>query len=243
MTIATKQPWLNVSDLTYYRGDRLILNNIALSLTEGELVLLTGQNGSGKTTLLRILAGLLPVNHARFEQGGKVRSWQQSKGYLRDQVCYLHQQPYLFDATVFENIAYGLKRKGLSRQTVDARVAEVLELIDLKHLAQRKSHALSGGEKQRVAIARAWVLSPRLVLLDEPVANLDKRSRQQCQQLINQLQEHNIGAILTSHDPQFGELNLTRHIHLYEGEIVHKQRPEKDDNIIDFMKDGKAILR
>lgn len=243
MTIVHKQPWLNVSDLTFYRGERLILNNAALSLTEGELVLLTGHNGSGKTTLLRILAGLLPAHHACFEQGGKVRSWQQSKGYLRDQVCYLHQQPYLFDTTVFENIAYGLKRKGLSRQTVDARVAEILELIDLKHLAQRKSHELSGGEKQRVAIARAWVLSPRLVLLDEPVANLDKRSRQQCQQLINQLQEHNIGAIFTSHDPQHGELNLTRHIHLYEGEIIHKQRPEKDGNIIDFMKDGKAILR
>jgi len=238
VTQKQKSPWLKISELSFSRDTRVILDKIDLSLSEGELVLLTGHNGSGKTTLLRILAGLLPAQQAQLIYGGKVRSWQKSKGYLRDQVCYLHQTPYLFDSTVFDNIAYGLKRRGLNRHSIDARVAEILELIDLKHLAQRKSHELSGGEKQRVAIARAWVLAPRLILLDEPIANLDKRSRQQCQQLINQMQEHNIGVMLTSHDPQHGELNLTRHIHLYEGKITPKIGPEKGDNIIDFMKDG-----
>jgi len=232
------QPWLRISDLKFSRDERIILNGVDLSLTEGELVLLTGQNGSGKTTLLRILAGLLPAQQANLEYSSKVRSWKQSRGYLRDQVCYLHQTPYLFDTSVFENIAYGLKRRGLNRQSVEARVAEILELIDIKHLAHRKSYELSGGEKQRVAIARAWVLSPRLVLLDEPTANLDKRSRQQCQQLINQMQAHNIGVILTSHDPQQGEFKFTRHIHLYDGRVTPKKGVEKDDNIIDFVKDG-----
>ncbi len=233
-----KQPWLNISNLVFSRGNRPILNGINLNLTEGELVLLTGQNGSGKTTLLRILAGLLPAQQIHLEYAGKAHNWKQSRGYLRDQVCYLHQTPYLFDTSVFENIAYGLKRRGLNRQSVEERVAEILELIDIKHLAQRKSHELSGGEKQRVAIARAWVLSPRLVLLDEPIANLDKRSRQQCQKLINQMQSQNIGVILTSHDPQQGELKFTRHIHLYDGKITPKKGDEKDDNIIDFVKDG-----
>lgn len=238
MTLQHIQPWLSVSNLSFQRGSRTILDNINLDLAEGELVLLTGHNGSGKTTLLRILAGLLAITEGQFEYGGKTRNWSKSTGFLRDQICYLHQTPYLFDATVFDNIAYGLKRRGLNRDSVEARVAEVIELIDIQHLAQRRSHELSGGEKQRVAIARAWVLTPRLILLDEPIANLDKRSRQQCQKLINQMQEHNIGVMLTSHDPQQGELNLTRHIHLYKGKISLKSEPEKGDNIIDFIKDG-----
>ncbi len=158
---------------------------------------------------------------------GLQQSWKLSRRLLRQQICYLHQQPYLFDGSVADNIAYGLKRRGLNRVEIESRVVEALQLISLEHLADRNGRALSGGERQRVAIARAWALSPRLMLLDEPIAGLDKRARRQCHQLINRLHEQQIGVILTSHDPQHGELNFNRHIHLYAGELTEKSGKEK----------------
>jgi len=216
------RPWLKLQQLTFNRGERTILRNISLDFRAGELTLLTGQNGSGKTTLLRILAGLLKPRQVGFEIAGRQRNWRRSYRYLREQICYLHQHPYLFDCSVYDNIAYGLKRKKLGRQATAAKVAEALELISLEHLAERNCHELSGGEKQRVAIARAWALSPRLMLLDEPVSNLDKHSRRICYALINQLQRQQIGVVYTSHEPQTGKLDLSRHIHLYEGELSTK---------------------
>ena len=214
--------WLSVDQLHFRRGERVILHNIGLQFRPGELTLLTGHNGSGKTTLFRILAGLEKPQAARLGIAGQEYSWSRCYRQLRSQICYLHQHPYLFDCSVFDNIAYGLKRKGLRHGEVQKKVAEALELIGLTHLAQRHSSELSGGEKQRAAIARAWVLAPRLMLLDEPVANLDKRARQQCYELIQQLQAQQIGVVFTSHDPVSGRLQLDRHIHLYDGRLSDK---------------------
>lgn len=225
-------PWLALRQLSFNRGERHILRNLSLEFRPGELILLTGQNGSGKTTLLRILAGLLKPQQVTFEIAGSQRGWQQSYRLLREQICYLHQHPYLFDCSVYDNIAYGLKRQKLGRQATAARVAEALELISLEHLATRNCQELSGGEKQRVAIARAWAVSPRLMLLDEPVSNLDKRSRGICYDLINQLQQQQIGVIYTSHEPQTGRLNLGRHIHLYEGELSTKPLQNKEPSAV-----------
>jgi len=231
-------PWLKLQNLTFNRGERTILKNLSLDFGKGELILLTGQNGSGKTTLLRILAGLLKPAQVSFEIAGQQRNWRQSYHYLREQVCYLHQQPYLFDSSVSDNIAYGLKRKKLGRRAIRSRVAEALELISLEHLAERNCHELSGGEKQRVAIARAWAIAPRLMLLDEPVSNLDKRSREISYDLINQLQQQQIGVVYTSHEPQTGKLRLNRHIHLYEGELTTKPlQDEYPPGAIDLRKE------
>ncbi len=239
MTPANSHPWLKLRQLTFNRGDRTILRDIALELQPGELILLTGQNGSGKTTLLRILAGLLKPQQIQLEMAGSQRNWRQSYRYLREHICYLHQHPYLFDCSVYDNIAYGLKCRGLGRQAVAARVAEALELISLEPLAKRNSRELSGGEKQRVAIARAWALSPRLMLLDEPVSNLDKRSRGVCYDLINQLQQQRIGVVYTSHEPQVGRLHLSRHIHLYAGELTTKPLPAAGpSSIIGLVQEG-----
>lgn len=222
MSTEEQKPWLSLHHLEFKRDRRQILNDISLQILPGELTLLTGQNGSGKTTLLRIIAGLLKPQQVRFEFAARQHSWRQARAFLLDQICYLHQQPYLFDGSVFSNIAYGLQRQGLNRKTTATRVQEALAMISLEPLAQRNCRELSGGEKQRVAIARAWVLSPRLMLLDEPVANLDKHSRHQCYNLINQLQNHGIGVILTSHDPLLRHLRLSRHIHLYRGNLTDK---------------------
>ena len=229
--MTTPQPWLSLQHLTFRRGERTILGDVSLEFRDAELVLLTGQNGSGKTTLLRILAGLLKPQQARLVLEGRELSWRRCRPLLRREICYLHQQPYLFDCSVEENIAYGLRRQRLPRKVIREKVQQALQLASLQHLAGRNSRELSGGEKQRVAIARAWVLTPRLMLLDEPVASLDKRSRSRTYGLMSELQQQGISVIYTSHEPQLGDLRLSRHIHLYQGQLSHKplQRPADGD--------------
>ncbi len=199
-----------------------VLIDIDLQINSDDFILLTGQNGSGKSTLLRIIAGLLKPDLAQISSNGFSSAWPKAKKYLRQHVCYLHQHPYLFNGTVFDNIAYGLRQKKLPREEINHRVEQALKSISLEHLANRDSRELSGGEKQRVAIARSWIISPRLILLDEPFANMDKESRIQTYQLINQLKNDNIGVIVTSHDPQKGELDFNQHMHLYQGKMSHK---------------------
>ena len=184
---------------------------------------MTGQNGSGKSSFLKILSGLLKPDTFMLYKSDKNTSWSASRKYLRKHFCYLHQTPYLFSGSVHDNIAYGLKQRGLSKSEINYKVNEILKTISLQHLSKRDSRTLSGGEKQRVAIARSWVINPTFILLDEPFTNMDKHSRHKCYDVINQLKESNTGFILTSHDPQNGELYFNRHLHLYQGNISEKE--------------------
>ena len=217
-------PVLAVTGLGFSRSGRPVLRELDLALDAGRITLLTGHNGSGKSTLLRILAGLLPPDRGRWHiDGTPGSSWQEVRRSLLQRHCYLHQQPYLFDATVFDNIAYGLRRRRVPRREIAERVAQALRHVSLEPLRDRPARALSGGEQQRVAIARAWVLRPRLMLLDEPVANMDKPARRRSIDLINRLAEHGIAVVVTSHDPQHGELRIRRHLHLYQGELSERR--------------------
>ena len=224
--------WLRLEGVSFRRGGRTILGNLSIDFAQHELTLLTGHNGSGKTTLLRILAGLLQPDSCTLElNGSRPRAgWRHCRQLLRSHSCYLHQQPYLFDATVFDNIAYGLRRRGVPAGRIRPQVEAALATTRLEHLAQRHCQQLSGGEKQRVAMVRAWVLRPRLLLLDEPVANMDKPSRRQCYELLNRMREDDIAVLLTSHDPQQGDLEITRHLHLYRGEMSRKELHTADND-------------
>ncbi len=209
------------------RGSRVVLNGVDIQLSNAELVLMTGQNGSGKSTLLKILAGLLKPEQAYISlsphNGQQLEhNWSRMRRVLRQRVCYLHQQPYLFHGSVFDNVAYGLKRKGLSGEQIKQQVSRMLEEFSLQDLINRDCRELSGGEKQRVAIVRSWITQPDIILLDEPFSNMDKESRRKCYTLINHLCRDNIALVLTSHDPLSGELDFTQHIHLYQGKITHK---------------------
>ena len=220
-------PWLNIQNLGFSRDKRRILESISMDIHPGDLTLLTGHNGSGKTTLLRIMAGLLQPDSGRFSLEGKAQpNWHRSRNLLRRNVCYLHQRPYLFDGSVYDNISYGLRRHKMDKRQIEARVMDALANASLEHLSDRNSRELSGGEQQRVAIVRAQVLNPRLMLLDEPLANMDKQSRRQCLSMINQLHRKQVSVILTSHEPQQGELDITRHLHLYQGILSQKEPPQ-----------------
>jgi ABC-type sulfate/molybdate transport systems ATPase subunit len=221
---------IKLNHISIQLQQRQVLTDIDLQITCSDFILLTGHNGSGKSTLLRIIAGLLKPDKAKISYSDIIRNWSQAKKFLRQHICYLHQHPYLFDGTVFDNIAYGLRQKGLRQKglrqkkicskEIHSKVEQALQAISLEHLVNRDSRELSGGEKQRVAIARSWIISPRVILLDEPFANMDKESRIQCYKLINQLKNDNIGVIVTSHEPLKGELEFNQHIHLYHGKKI-----------------------
>jgi tungstate transport system ATP-binding protein len=179
---------------------RGLLDIAELAIPVGACILLSGRNGAGKTTLLKIIAGLDPPEQASVEYGGATSPWHDARRRYRREVIYLHQQPYLFDCSVAANVAYGLRGTGLGRAAIAARVAQALATSDLSHLATRNARELSGGERQRVALARALVLAPRLLLLDEPLANLDEEARTRTCALIAELKARGVAVVLTSHE-------------------------------------------
>ena len=237
MTGLGRQVWLRFEGIVFSRGPRRILNTAGISFRPGEMTLLVGSNGSGKTTLLKIVAGLLRPDGGVVEYEGRRTNWRRLRKQLLRDTCYLHQTPYLFDASVADNVGYGLRMAGLGGKPLRERVDAALAATSLTHLAGRHSSELSGGERQRVAIARAWALSPRLMLLDEPLANMDQAARHQCRLLIRQLQESGMGIILTSHEGRHKGLDITREMKLADGRLT-LQKPTPSENSVVPLRPG-----
>ena len=190
-----------------------------LAIPAHQCTLLTGKNGSGKTTLLKIMSGLLKPNSATIHYQGLVLSWKQAKPYIQKDIIYLHQQPYLFDASVADNIAYGLYRTGTTKAAAHHKVMQALDWADLTHLAHRSAKQLSGGEKQRVAVTRARILSPRLLLLDEPTASMDSDAKKQTSLLLQRLKSEGVSIMVSSHEMHTIEHIADRHLHLEHHDI------------------------
>jgi tungstate transport system ATP-binding protein len=183
-------------------GERIALNIPSLALREGALYLLTGPNGSGKSTLLQILAFLLPPSDGTVEYRGEPVSWREAALLpLRREVTLLHQSPYLFDRSVSENVGYAPRVRGEDPGAAHRRVVESLEAVGLAGFGPRRARRLSGGERQRVALARALAGSPRVLLLDEPFAGVDKPSAAVIRDVIASLPARGTTIVLATHDP------------------------------------------
>lgn len=210
-----------------HRFDELIaLKNIDLDIQPGEFVSLLGPSGCGKTTLLRIISGFITPT------AGKVLIDGQSVvGLTASQrgVGIVFQNYALFPhMTVWDNVAYGLRAKGLSRGRVSNKVGEMLELVRLSHLAKRYPNELSGGQQQRVAISRALAVEPKLMLLDEPFSALDKNLRLDMQIEIRRLLgEQGVTAILVTHDQEEAMSMSDRIAVLLDGEIHQFDSPSQ----------------
>ena len=156
-------------------GNVVAADRVSFSIAEGELMALLGPSGGGKTTVLRMIAGLeIPTSGDILIDGKRVNdvSVQQRN------IGFVFQSYALFKTmSVFKNIAFGLKIKKWPRKEIEARVAELLELLELKGLEKRYPHQLSGGQRQRVAIARALAPKPSVLLLDEPFGAVDAKIR------------------------------------------------------------------
>ena len=196
-----------------------ILRNVDISLYPGKCILLSGNNGSGKTTLLKIIAGLETPSRAEIEFSGKSQSWKSAIRSIRREIIYLHQQPYLLSGTVESNVSYGLRFTHLNRKQLRESVKEALEWAGLADVAKQQAKTLSGGVQQRVAFTRAWILKPKVLLLDEPMANMDIESRQQACDLLKRMKSEGMSIVITSHDMNIFDGLIDSHFSLSEGKL------------------------
>ena len=197
-----------------------ILRNVDISLYPGKCILLSGNNGSGKTTLLKIIAGLETPSRAEIELSGKSHSWKSTIRSIRREIIYLHQQPYLLSGTVESNVSYGLRFTHLNRKQLRESVKEALEWAGLADVAKHQAKTLSGGVQQRVAFTRAWILKPKVLLLDEPMANMDIESREQACDLLKRMKSEGMSIVITSHDTNIFDGLIDSHFSLSEGKLM-----------------------
>jgi len=196
---ATDVPLLRIDGVTKRFGNFRAVDDLSLDIQAGEFFALLGPSGCGKTTLLRMLAGFETPDGGRILLGGK--DIAQVLPHERP-VNMMFQNYALFPhLTVRDNIAFGLKRTTLVRSDIDARVAEMVALVKLEGMEKRKPDQLSGGQKQRVALARSLARRPQVLLLDEPLAALDRKLRESTQAELMELQ-HRLGMtfIIVTHD-------------------------------------------
>ncbi len=192
---------IRISDISHHYGENRVLSNVELTAKHGELVALLGPSGCGKTTLLRLVAGLMQVQEGTIFFGDKDVTHMDPR--KRNAVMVFQSYALFPHLTVGENIAYGLRVRGLSKNHRDERVKEILATVRLEDHEGRRISQLSGGQQQRVALARALVVNPDVLLFDEPLSNLDEKLRISMRQEIRRIQkEADITGIYVTHDQE-----------------------------------------
>jgi putrescine transport system ATP-binding protein len=202
------------------------VDNVDLNIRKGEIFALLGASGCGKTTLLRLLAGFeIPTDGQITIDGDDMQSIQP---YNRP-VNMMFQSYALFPhMSVAKNIAFGLKQDRIPRTEIKRRVDELLELVHMKELFNRFPHQLSGGQRQRVALARSLAKRPKLLLLDEPMAALDKKLREQMQlEVVNIIERVGVTCVMVTHDQEEAMTMATRIGVMHNGQILQTGTPHK----------------
>ena len=216
--------YLRIEGLTKEYDGYKAVNNVSLDIEQGEIFALLGSSGCGKSTLLRMLAGFEEPTSGRIVLDG------QDLAHIPPYKCPINMmfQSYaLFPhLTVWDNIAFGLKREGMPRDGINERVAAMLKLVQLEKFAKRKPHQLSGGQQQRVALARSLATRPQLLLLDEPLGALDKKLREETQiELVNIIEQVGVTCMMVTHDQEEAMTMATRIAVMSEGRFLQVGAP------------------
>ena len=215
-----------IKDAVKRYGDFTALNGVSLDIHEGEFFTLLGPSGCGKTTLLRMIAGFNSIEGGDFYFGEK--RINDVAAHKRDIGMVFQNYAIFPHLTVKENVAYGLKARKVGRKEIEERVAEALELVQISHLAERKPNELSGGQQQRVALARAFVIEPSVLLMDEPLSNLDAKLRVQMRTVIKKLQRRlGITTIYVTHDQEEALAISDRIAVMKDGDIMQIGTPNE----------------
>lgn len=221
-----REPLLRLENLCKDYGQGMILHHLNLDIYPGEFLTLLGPSGCGKTTTLRMIAGLESVTEGRvWLEGRDITGLPPEKRPLNTVFQSYALFPHM---NVFQNIAYGLKVRGIKKPEQKRRVEEALRLVRLSGYEKRMPAQLSGGQRQRVAIARAAVLRPKVLLLDEPLGALDLKLRQQMQTELKRMQqEMGITFLYITHDQEEALNMSTRIVILREGRVEQIGTPEE----------------
>lgn len=220
----TQEGFLQTRNLVKRFDQVVAVDDVSLSIRQGEIFALLGSSGCGKSTLLRMLAGFETPSSGSMTLGGVDVGGQAP--YERS-VNMMFQSYALFPhLTVWDNIAFGLKREGMPKTALQARVDEMLGLVQLRDLAQRRPHQLSGGQQQRVALARSLAKRPKLLLLDEPLGALDRQLREQTRfELVNIIEKVGVTCVLVTHDQDEAMAMASRIAVMSHGKVVQVGTP------------------
>lgn len=217
-------PFLQVQQVIKQFGDVFAVDDVSLDIQQGEIFALLGSSGCGKSTLLRMLAGFEKPTSGQILLGGI--DIVGLAPYERP-INMMFQSYALFPhLSVWENIAFGLKRDGMPKPQIAERVTQMLDLVQLNAYAQRKPHQLSGGQQQRVALARSLAKRPQLLLLDEPLGALDAKLRQRTQlELVEIIQQVGVTCVMVTHDQEEAMVMATRIGVMSAGKILQLGEP------------------
>ena len=221
---ASDKAFLQIQDIVKDFNGYKAVNQVSLDIAKGEIFALLGSSGCGKSTLLRMLAGFETPTSGRIILDGK--NLADLPPYERPMNMMFQSYALFPHLSVWDNIAFGLRREGLPKDRVAERVEAMLKLVQLGKYAQRKPHQLSGGQQQRVALARSLAKQPQLLLLDEPLGALDKKLREQTQlELVNIIEEVGVTCVMVTHDQEEAMTMATRIAVMSEGRVLQIGAP------------------
>ncbi|KGM92769.1 hypothetical protein Z968_13130 [Clostridium novyi A str. 4552] len=218
--------FLTLKNIQKHIKQQKILKNISVNIKKGEFLILLGSSGCGKTTLLRILSGLEEkfTGNIYYKNRDitKVQCNKRGFGIVFQNYCLFPNM------TVEQNVSYGLKNQKYSKNTINEKVSEILNIVEMKEYKNKYPHELSGGQQQRVALARTLVLSPQVLLLDEPLSALDYKVRVNLRKQIKEIHKClNITTIMVTHDKEEALAMADRIAIMDKGEIIQIDSPEK----------------
>lgn len=225
MTSTPQAGFLRIEDVVKdFGGGAVAVNHVSVDIAKGEIFALLGSSGCGKTTLLRMLAGFETPTSGRIVLDGKDLAGLPP--YARPLNMMFQSYALFPHLTVWDNIAFGLRRDRLPKGEIAERVDAMLKLVQLTKYGKRKPHQLSGGQQQRVALARSLAKKPQLLLLDEPLGALDKKLREETQiELVNIIEEVGVTCVMVTHDQEEAMTMASRIAVMSEGRFLQVGPP------------------
>ena len=211
---------INIDKVTKIFGKDTIISGLSLSVKPGEFFTLLGPSGCGKTTLLRMIIGFNSIEGGKISIDGKVVNDIPTN--LRNMGMVFQNYAIFPHMSVKENVAFGLKNRKIAKEEIEQRVEDILDTVKIKHLKDRMPSQLSGGQQQRVALARAIVIHPEVLLMDEPLSNLDAKLRVEMRNAIKLIQKKiGITTIYVTHD-QEEALAVSDRIAIMNGGVIQQ---------------------